>query len=556
MSLATNPLLQLTGKQQHLWNEFEATFPTERELVRAALALGAGEVKPWSEAEIALACTAERTGPLTKDKLAYLRELIRSGDDPLGEAFCTLRSPAERRENGATYTPGPIVRSMVEWAAERGTPQRIIDPGSGSARFLLQAGETFPQASLIGIDIDPLAALISRANLAVAGFAERSRIILDDYRRFHEPLSAPTLYIGNPPYVRHHQIDVKWKAWLSDEAANLGHKASQLAGLHVHFFLATARNARPGDFGAFITAAEWLDVNYGSLVRSLIVGGLGGQSITVIEPTAQPFPDAATTAVITTFEIASRPTSVFFRRVDTLRNLDGLNKGRRVHRDRLIAEARWSYLTRTAEKPPEGYVELGELCRVHRGQVTGANDVWIAGPHSDGLPDSVLFRTVTRAKEVFAAAGLLDDASKLRYVIDLPVDLDELDEDERRAVNRFLDVAREKGANKGYIASHRKAWWSVGLRAPAPIISTYMARRPPAFALNAADARLINVAHGLYPRDALSDRAKKTLVRYMQSNVSQRSGRTYAGGLTKFEPREMERLIVPGRAMLSAGVVQ
>src|ERR1039457_7159092 len=197
MSLATNPLPQLTGKQQHLWNEFEATFPTERELVRAALALGAGEVKPWSEAEIALACTAERMGPLTKDKLAYLRELIRSGDDPLGEAFCTLRSPAERRENGATYTPGPIVRSMVEWAAERGTPQRIIDPGSGSARFLLQAGGTFPQASLIGIDIDPLAALISRANLAVAGFAERSRIILDDYRRFHEPLSAPTLYIGN-----------------------------------------------------------------------------------------------------------------------------------------------------------------------------------------------------------------------------------------------------------------------------------------------------------------------------------------------------------------------
>ena len=30
----------------------------------------------------------------------------------------------------------------------------------------------------------------------------------------------------------------------------------------------------------------------------------------------------------------------------------------------------------------------------------------------------------------------------------------------------------------------------------------------------------------------------------------------YAGGLTKFEPREMERLIVPAPAMLDAGVVQ
>jgi len=555
MSLATNPLLQLTGKQDHLWNEFEAIFPTEMELVSAAVALGADAVKPWSAPEIELARAARMT-LLTKAKLSTLRNLIRAGYDPLGEAFCTLRSPAERRENGATYTPGPIVRSMVEWAADRGTPKRIIDPGTGSARFLLQAGETFPQASLIGVEIDPLAALIARANLAVAGFAQRSRIILGDYRRFNEPVADPTLYIGNPPYVRHHQITPQWKEWLSAEAEKLGHKASQLAGLHVHFLLATARNARPGDFGAFITAAEWLDVNYGSLVRSLIVGKLGGHSVTVIEPTAQPFPDAASTAAITTFEIASKPTSVFFRRVETLRDLDGFNKGRKVHLEQLMTEARWSHLSRSANKPPEGYVELGELCRVHRGQVTGANDVWIAGPHSYGLPDSVLYPTVTRAKELIAADGILRDAAKLRCVIDIPVELDELDLSERRAVDRFLKIAREKRANEGYVASHRKAWWSVGLRSPAPIISTYMARRAPAFVLNEADARHINIAHGLYPRDPMTETARTSLVRFLQTNISQRSGRTYAGGLTKFEPREMERLIVPSPAMLAAGVFQ
>ena len=556
MSLATTPLRQLTGKQQHLWNDFEALFPTESELVSAAVALGAGEVKPWSEAEIELARVDAVDMRLPKAKLTALRDLIRSGSDPLGEAFCTLRSPAERRDSGATYTPEPIIRSMVEWATDHGTPHRIIDPGTGSARFLMQAGANFPDASLIGIDIDPLAALIARANLAVAGFAKRSRIILGDYRSFDEPISDPTLYIGNPPYVRHHQIDTKWKEWLSTEAQKLGHKASQLAGLHVHFFLATARRARAGDFGAFITAAEWLDVNYGSLVRSLLTAELGGQSITVIEPTAQPFPDAATTAAITTFEIASKPTSVFFRRVDSLGNLDGLNKGRKVHRDRLLTEARWSHLSRAAEKMPEGYVELGELCRVHRGQVTGANDIWIAGAHSEGLPDSVLYRTVTRAKELIAAKGVLRDAAKLRCVIDIPVDLDELDTAERRAVERFLKAARERGANTGYVASHRKAWWSVGLRSPAPIISTYMARRAPAFVLNKADARHINIAHGLYPRDPMTEKARTALVRFLQTNISQNSGRTYAGGLTKFEPREMERLIVPTPAMLSAEAME
>lgn len=549
MTIAPKPsaLVQLTGGQGDLWNEFAAIFPTEQSLASTAMALGADALGALSAPERALAGAARAPA---SSILKALVELIRAGHDPLGDAFCALRTPALRRENGATYTPAPIVQTMVDWASA-GTPARVVDPGVGSARFLMRAATAFPKAELVGIDIDPLAALVARANLAAIGAADRARIVLGDYRRFNESTTGRTLYIGNPPYVRHHQIPPKWKEWLSSEAAGIGLSASKLAGLHVYFFLATVLKAKPKDYGTFITASEWLDVNYGALVRSLILNQLGGQSVTVIEPTAQPFPDAATTAAITTFEIGAKPKSVFFRRIDNLGDLDGLGKGRKVHRDRLAVEARWSFLTHETQKTPEGYVELGELCRVHRGTVTGANDVWIAGEHSAGLPDSVLFPTVTRARDILDAAGILADPAKLRRVIDLPPDLDELDTAERNAVKRFLKVARQMGGNKGYVASHRKAWWSVGLRRAAPIMSTYMARRPPAFVMNQVDARHINIAHGLYPRDAMNEPLKQALVDFLQSNISQRSGRTYAGGLTKFEPREMERLVVPGPALLA-----
>jgi adenine-specific DNA-methyltransferase len=526
-------------------------FRNENDLVSAALALGARKVHGWSPQEERLAAKAVS---FARDRWTSLAERIRSGADPLGSAFCQLRSPETRRNLGATYTPTVIVSSMLRWAKAQGVePGRIVEPGAGSARFLLAAGRRFKTSELVAIEVDPLPAMIARANLAAAGFAERSLVLVRDYRSTTLPeLPGVTLYIGNPPYVRHHQIDAGSKQWLTTTATLLGHDSSQLSGLHVYFFLATALRARSGDFGVFITAAEWLDVNYGRLMRQLFLNQLGGQSLTVIEPTAQPFEDATTTAAISTFVVGSKPSSVRVARVADSKLLGDLTSGQQLHRDRLESESRWSHLMRKQPSTPEGHVELGELCRVHRGQVTGANRIWIAGEHSQDLPSRVLFRTVTRAKELFSAEGVLSDDSVLRDVIDLPADLDDLVDDERNAVMRFLRYAKKAGAASGYIAKARKAWWSVGLRSPAPILATYMARRPPAFVRNLAEARHLNIAHGLYPRETLAPTILDKLAKYLSSAVSVRDGRTYAGGLTKFEPREMERLIVPSPAILAA----
>ncbi len=528
---------------------------SEKELVAAARALGAGRATELCPGELEL---IRGVANFARPWVDGLRREIALNRDPLGDAFIMLRTPEHRRKQGATYTPAPIVEAMLTWAANFRNaanligPERIVDPGVGSGRFLLAAARRFPNAELIGIDIDPLAALIARANLTAAGYGNRSRISVGDYRELTlPPVNGRTLYIGNPPYVRHHLLSPKWKQWLTVSARKLGYGVSQLAGLHVHFFLATVLQAKAGDFGAFITAAEWLDVNYGSLVRKLFLNELGGLSLTIIEPSARPFPDAASTALISTFEIGSSPENIHVRRVDHIDHSRPLNNGRVLDRSLFEKHARWSDLSRRSRPRPAGFVELGELCRVHRGQVTGANKVWIAGKHAHGLPPSTLFRSVTKARELFDAGRVLSDCSMLREVIDLPVDLSAFDLEERRAVNRFLKIAKAAGASEGYVAANRKAWWSVGLKSPAPILATYMARRPPAFVRNLAGARHINIAHGIYPRDPLESELLDRLAAYLAKATRVHEGRTYAGGLTKFEPREMERLLVPTPEMLS-----
>jgi adenine-specific DNA-methyltransferase len=213
--------------------------------------------------------------------------------------------------------------------------------------------------------------------------------------------------------------------------------------------------------------------------------------------------------------------------------------------ERIAASSKWSTIIRPGPATPAGHIEIGELFRVHRGQVTGSNDVWIAGDHTTRVPDRFLTPAVTKARDLLDVGDRLTDATRLRRVVDLPLDLEILDEDEKQAIEAFLDWAQTVGAHETYIAKHRKAWWSVGLRAPAPILCTYMARRPPLFSRNLCQARHINIAHGLYPRDGLDDDLLNLLVAWLNENASQRGGRTYAGGLTKFEPKEIERLSIP-----------
>lgn len=515
----------------------------ESRLAALALAL-AGDQQDIPATERALAIGSPR---IARHVIAETRAQILAGGDPLGIEFCLLRNSVQRREVGATYTPSLIVDTMIGWARRRSrSPERIVDPGCGSGRFLLAAATEFPNAKLIGVDIDPLATLMLRANAAVRGCLDRLMVIQDDYRRIVlPPAQGQTVFIGNPPYVRHHNISAQWKDWLADTARQHGFKASKLAGLHIHFFLKTRQLAKVGDIGSFITAAEWLDVNYGSLLRNLLADGLGGTDIQLIDPKAEPFADAMTTGAITCFSVGKRPRSVHLSHAKNLDELAAPSLCNTVAWKELSASSKWSPFLLGRPERPDGFIELGELFRIHRGAVTGNNSVWVESSDAPVVPERYKFPAVTRARELLAAGEELIDPRPLKKVIGLPVHLDALTAAEQRQVREYLRWAERHGASASYIATHRPSWWSVQLREPAPVLCTYMARRAPAFVLNTANALHLNIAHGLYPRQELPRHLLKRIVNYLVYNVDAAAGRTYAGGLIKFEPRELERILIP-----------
>ena len=198
-------------------------------------------------------------------------------------------------------------------------------------------------------------------------------------------------------------------------AREQGLPASGLAGLHAHFFLATARHAVPGDLGVLITAAEWLDVNYGRLVRELLLGRAR-------RPGGPPDRARPPRCSRTRRRPRSSPAS---GRAPPRRRSGCAGWPARRNSARWRAAPRWPPRCsapppagdrcsgpgasphqpvgqpgpdqpdpdQPAQAPgrlPEGHVELGELCRVHRGQVTGANAVWVTAGRASPGPGPVL----------------------------------------------------------------------------------------------------------------------------------------------------------------------
>ena len=470
--------------------------------------------------------------------------------DALGAAFCEDNDAQARRLHGITLTPTWLVDRMLDEVSGE-TFDTIVDCGAGTGRFAITAALRFSKARIVAVEQNADLIALLRQRLRECGLVERVAVIEGDFRSATIPRLGRTLFLGNPPYVRHHDIAAPWKAWYADRMATLGITASRLAGLHAHFMLRSAELMQRGDSLCFVTSAEWLDNRYGNAVRRLLGGGMGlsMRGLWVADPAQPVFADALVSSVVVRAERGDDRGDVRTGVIEA----QALLSLHRVAADALAASERWSAWCRPTLALPAAGIELGDLFRVTRGQVTGLNAAWVLDAEQAELPRSLTVASVTRAKE------LIDDvvASKagveqLRRVAALPADLDSIATEHREGVARFLARAKAMGADRTYIAMHRKPWHVVDMREPPAAFVSYMGRRPPVFRANPWCASFINIAHGLYPRQTIGDATLARLLAHMNTGTDLHAGRMYGGGMAKFEPGDIARLRVPAHLLEEA----
>jgi tRNA1(Val) A37 N6-methylase TrmN6 len=534
----------------------------------------------WVDDGLSLVDTYSLQQPL-QDAIEVIK--AHKASDRLGQLYEELMPPEERRRLGEFYTPRPIAEFMVGWAV-RGRGDYVLDPCVGSGTFLMEAFHTLKALSaevshglpnqLYGVDINPLAVLMTTINILNLVPGASPKIYMADFLKLNHKAMCELGFertdfdaiVCNPPYTRHHDLLPSYKEEIARMIeAETGWPISRLSSIYIHFFIHAYQFLRDGGRLAFITPSEWMETDYGAILRRFLAEKVRVDSIILFGEDMLAFPNALTRACITLaykeapggytslIELRSWPPVIeLAEAVEAGVERDygwGRVKLRRL--TDIDPHIKWTPLFREDAKRtlPHFITKLGSLASISRGIATGANEFFTLSEEEVrryGIERKYLKPVVIGARYLkgydFTESDLesLKREGKKVYLLWCFKRKEEL---RGTSILKYIEMGEKKSFDKRFLTRHRPVWYWVESRRPPDAFLVYMFRRRMRFVYNAVGAYALNTLHCVYFNEEVrEERDVKAVLAYLNSRPAFELARTflrvYGGGMYKLEPRE------------------
>jgi hypothetical protein len=484
------------------------------------------------------------------------------------QARLDLAMGAESRNRcGQFSTPSALADDIVaycwEYWKDKGRPIRFLEPCLGTGSFYSSLRRIIPASSIesaYSCELDDSHVEVARDLWQDSGLQVRHA----DFLKELPPKKKFNLLITNPPYVRHHHLESARKEELQTEVRERLHlRSSGLAGLYCYFLLLADAWLEEAALSVWLIPAEFMDVNYGSVIKEYLTRRVRLLHIHRFCPTDVQFDDALVSSAIVVFE-KSPPTDqeVAFSLGSSLRSPTNTES---LRQSELEPAEKWTKHFGRADgnaRRPQPSILFGDLFTIKRGLATGNNDFFILPKDKAqeiGIPDQFLRPILPSPRRITDPVIETDDGGYPKLSPQLSLIDCKLPEE--TVAKRFpgfweyLLAGKSQGFHETYLSSRRTPWYSQEERPAPPFLCTYMGRgangrKPFRFLWNQSQATAHNVYLLLYPKERLRialDRDRQLFhklfaaLESFDTDLMKPDGRVYGGGLFKMEPNELAK---------------
>jgi len=460
-----------------------------------------------------------------------------------------------RKKFAQFFTPFPIAGFMSEWILGNKQLETVLDPAFGLGIFARAIRQVNKECTIKGFEIDPVIAG-QAANLFNS---EANTVIqLKDYM-FNDWENRYDGIICNPPYFKFH--DYENKATLKEIEEKLGLKLNGFTNLYTLFLLKSAYQLNAGGRAAYIIPSEFLNSDYGKLVKSYLIKNKLLRYIIIFDFEENVYDDALTTASILLFANDKEKSEVEFINIRMPDELSGLQKkiqsypnskpGNTVTFSGLNPEIKWrAYYQKQNAARFKNLVPFSHYGKVVRGIATGANEYFTFNQSKASqfnISERNLLPCITRSADVNGAFFTREHFEQLRQQDRLVYLLNAAEQPAGISLKKYLAKGEEEDVHKKFLTASRNPWYSLEKRPASPIWVTVFNRNGLRFIRNEAMISNLTTFHCIYLNMFSApkiDLLFACLLTDISKDIFNDNRREYGNGLHKFEPNDINKALM------------
>jgi adenine-specific DNA-methyltransferase len=331
--------------------------------------------------------------------------------------------------------------------------------------------------------------------------------------------------------------------------------------LYTLFLLKSIHQLNPNGRCAYIIPSEFLNSDYGKLVKTYLLQSKTLKHVIVIDFGENVFDDALTTASIILCANDNLTDKVQFSNIQSIQDLSKIDQlindypnisktAQTYSYTELNPEIKWkAYYQKQNSIRFKNLVPFSTYAKVVRGIATGSNDFFtfsLSKSKEYSIDEQFLLPCICKSLEVKKSFFTTSDFEELKnnnksvFLLNVQNSTDE-------HVIKYLKKGEEEGINAKFLTASRTPWYALENRPPAPIWVSVFNRTGLRFIRNEANISNLTTYHCIYPKQTtlFSEIDIDLLFAYLLTDTAklifEDNSREYGNGLQKFEPNDLNK---------------